>query len=130
MKKLSWLFLFLFFVITACDDDDEAIPIVDGPVPVTQVQGPDNMTVGQTAEIEVTFRVRNECGQFERFEEVVSGMTYTITVHAEYIGQACAQVITTRTEGYLFTPTTAGTYTFRFWSGENNQFVTHTIVVQ
>lgn len=130
MKKLSGLFVFLLFAFTACNDDDDVIPIVDGPVPVTQVQGPDNITVGQTATLAVTFRVRNECGRFERFEEVVNGMTYTITVHAEYIDQACAQVITTRTETYFFNPPTAGTYTLRFWSGEDNQFVTHTIVVQ
>ncbi|MDX5482724.1 MAG: hypothetical protein LPK07_13670 [Hymenobacteraceae bacterium] len=121
--------LFLSFTAMSCDDDDDIKGPEREPATITEVQVPETANAGEPVPIEVSFTVRNECGRVSFFNENISGTTYTIRVYPIYLDQPCAQVINTITETYTFSPSRAGTYTLRFWAGED-QFIERTIVVQ
>lgn len=130
MKKKSIFILLLSFIIfmSCSDDDDNDCITYEEIANVTDVQAPETATVNETVDVTVTFQVKNSCGEFARFDETVSGMTRTVAVEALYEGCNCAQVITSRTETYTFTITTAGEHLLRFRTA-GDQFIERTITV-
>lgn len=131
MKKKNIFILILstvFFVACSGDDEPECIDYEELAT-VTNIEAPETATVNQAIDVTVTFQVKNSCGEFARFEEVVSGTTRTIEVEAIYDGCACAQVITSRTVTYTFTPETTGQHLLRFRTAPND-FIEATITVE
>lgn len=131
MKTRPILFALVGFFLMSCSKEEEAVlPLSEFPAPVVQVNAPEAASVGENVTVTVFFLVKNGCGEFGSFEASRSGNTITVQVYPHYREGFCTQAITTREVTYTFQPEKAGTYTLRFWSGEDNQFVTHTIVVQ
>lgn len=131
MKAIPILFTLLAFIFLSCSNEEEAIaPSSSPPAPVVKVEAPEAASVGESVTVTVFFLVNNGCGEFGSFKANRSGNTITVKVYPHYREGFCTQAITTREATYTLKPEKAGTYTLRFWSGEDNQFVTHTIVIQ
>ncbi|WP_029036969.1 hypothetical protein [Salinimicrobium xinjiangense] len=131
MKKKSIFILFLSTLLfIACSDDDEQDCInYEELANVTNVEAPETATVNEAVDLTVTFQVQNACGEFARFDESMTGTTRTIAVEAIYDGCACAQVITSRTVTYTFTPQTVGEHVLVFYTAPD-EFVEVTITVE
>ncbi|AVR46764.1 hypothetical protein C7S20_16680 [Christiangramia fulva] len=132
MKKRNILILFLsifFFIACSEDDNEEECINYDDVAKVTNVEAPATATVNEVVSVNVTFQVKNACGEFAQFDESIDGTTRTIAVEAVYEGCACAQVITTKTATYEFTPEVTGEYVLKFQTAPN-EFIEKTITVE
>lgn len=131
MKTYFIFALLLSVIFFGCSKDDEAaLTLADFPVPVEKVEaGETDVSVGETVAITVTFVVNNGCGQFGRFEEQKSGTTTIVKVYPFYREGYCTQALMPVTAVYNFKPSKTGTYTIKFWAGED-QYITKTIQVK
>ena len=128
----SRIFFFLFFsilpLLSCSDDDNNCIDDIE-IANVVEVDAPATANVNETVTVNVTFNVRNGCGEFERFIESGSPTSRMIEVEARYEGCACTQQITPRTATYEFTPENTGAYLLQFRSG-TNEFMEVTVTVE
>lgn len=130
MKKKSIFILILSMLIfTGCSEDNEPECVnYEEMAQVTSVEAPETATVNEPVDVTVNFDVQNSCGEFASFDESITGTTRTIAVEAIYDGCSCAQVITSRTITYTFTPESTGDHVLRFQKAPD-QFVEVTITV-
>ena len=129
IHKLLPMILSLVLFISCSDDDENNCIDYEEVASVVATDAPETATVNEPVEIEVTFEVPNACGEFQEFTEEISGTTRTIEVVAEFEGCACAQVITSRSAIYTFTPGTTGEHLLRFRS-DSQDFIEETILVE
>ncbi|AWH85955.1 hypothetical protein HYN59_12930 [Flavobacterium album] len=93
-----------------------------------EVTGPTTTTINTPITLNVTFRVANSCGTFNRFVETTT-FPKNIVALVDYSGCQCTDTPTASlTKPYTFTATAAGTYELRFLQ-ENNLYITRTITV-
>jgi hypothetical protein len=112
----------------ACKSDDEKC-VEYQRANVTDVSAPAMGSVNETIAIEVSFRVYNGCGVFERFIETENGNSRTIEVEAKYEGCAfCTQDTPIRNAVYEFTPQTPGEYELKFKSSPA-EFITINLTI-
>ena len=123
------MILSLVFFISCADDDDNNCIDHEEVAAVVAADTPETATVNEPVEIEVTFEVPNACGEFQEFTEEVSGTTRTIEVVAQFEGCACAQIVTSHSATYTFTPGTTGEHLLRFRS-DSQDFIEETILVE
>jgi hypothetical protein len=130
MRLLYTLFTLATVLLLGCSKEDDVAPApASSPAPVVKVEAPVEAQTGETVAVKVYFQVNNGCGEFGRFEEESSGTTVTIQVLPHYREGFCTQAITTRDAIYSFKPTGTGTYTLKFWAGEE-QYIIETIMVK
>lgn len=79
--------------------------------------------------IDVYFQVNGGCGEFGSFDVNSSGKETVIRVVAKYKGNICTDDLPIRMATYTFSPTEAGTYTFRLRSTPQVGFITKIIEV-
>ena len=128
-KSLLTLILSIVFFISCSDNDENNCINFEEMANVTAAEAPDVATVNEPIDVTVTFSVDNACGEFADFNVSTSGTTRTIDVLAVYEGCACAQVITSRSATYTFTPEQSGEHTLRFTSG-TDEFIEETILIE
>ncbi|MCJ8166538.1 hypothetical protein MKJ04_16960 [Pontibacter sp. E15-1] len=131
MKALLLCFTLLTFACFGCTKEADELRLrTADAAPVVQVVVADKvLTVGESATLTVFFEVRNGCGEFGSFDTNSDGQTLTVRVIPHYREGFCTQALETRETTYTFTPKTKGTYTLKFWAGEND-YISETIVVQ
>jgi hypothetical protein len=131
MARLLCIFSLLLFSAFSCSKDKEetADPLEKFPAPVLRVEAPAAATIGETVTLDVYFVVNNGCGEFGSFDVAITGNQQTIKVFPKYREGICTMDLPTRQAAYTFKPGANGTYTFRFWSGLEDEFITKTIVV-
>lgn len=121
--------LFAFIALLSCDKDDSANDCTALEIAyVTDVQAPETGVVGEDIEIEVSFDVRNSCGDFADFIQQQNENTRIIEVKAKYEGCVCLQVAETITTTYTYNPSLPDDYVFKFKSGED-EYITVSIAV-
>ncbi|GHA72644.1 hypothetical protein [Pontibacter akesuensis] len=128
IRILSLFALFLLCGFSCSNDNEEVKPRNEYPAMVSKVDVPETAVVGEPVTATVYFVVNNSCGQFGEFAVSMDQLVYTIKVYPVYVGEACAMYLPTREVSYRFTPEKPGTYTLKFWAGED-KFITKTIVV-
>lgn len=120
MRKVKLASAFLIgMMIMACDSNetDECTEVRSASI--VAVEGPDEGQVNEPQVFDVDFAVINGCGGFQEFKENTDGNTITIEVFAIYQGCVCTQDVPIREVDYSFTPSSQGTYTLKFKSGES-----------
>lgn len=121
--------LFAFIAMLSCDKDDSANDCTALEIAyVTDVQAPETGVVGEDIEIEVSFDVRNSCGDFADFIQQQNENTRIIEVKAKYEGCECLQVMETITITYIYKPSIPGDYVFKFKSNQT-EYITVIISV-
>ncbi|WP_162051985.1 hypothetical protein [Pontibacter pamirensis] len=130
MKTIPVLFALIGFILMSCSKEEQTVsPLNARPAPVVQVDAPETASFGENVTVTVYFLVNNGCGEFGSFEATRSGNTITVEVYPHYREGFCTQALETREVIYTYKPEEAGTYTFKFWAGED-QFITKTIVIE
>lgn len=129
MRSISILLTLVGFIFLSCSKEEDGVsPLNSYPVAVVQVNAPEAASVGETVTATVFFSVNNGCGEFGSFEATRSGNTITVKVYPHYREGFCTQAFVTREVTYTYKPEKAGTYTFKFWAGED-QYITKSIVI-
>lgn len=129
MKKITLLFSLLAVVLFAgCSLDNSTCNYFE-QAPVIATNTPDTGQVNVDVPITLTFTVYNGCGNFGNIKELKNGTTWKIAVYANYYGCVCPQAVMNLQTTYNFKTGVPGTYYLKFY-GENNEFITDTIVMQ
>ena len=95
---------------------------------ITTVGGPDNVSVNQEIDLNVSYFFNNGCGKFDGVESAASGNTTIISLKAKYEGCVCTAIIQTGEVNYKFKAGQAGVYYLKFLQ-PNNTYFTDTITV-
>ena len=120
--------LFIAIISISCDDEGNAKP--EGSIsPIVETELPDKGTAGQEINFFVSRAVFNGCGYYSSQETTQIGNILTVTFYAAYREGVCTMNIPVLKTNYTFTPKNAGTYTFKFNSGESG-YLTRTIVIE
>lgn len=125
MKKI-FLLLSILLTFNACSLDDEPksdyvlLTVESIELPAT------NFVLNETNSIKVRYRRPTTCHLFDEFYVERNENTRTISVRAVRLNENNCEDASE--EGpyevdFAFKPTEAGTYLFKFWTGENNQGV-------
>ena len=130
------MFLFvLAFAVNSCSLDDEPRS-EEAMLPVLSVEMPDTYVADNISTIMVSYKRPTDCHIFNGFLYNVDGNITTIGIKTVVFNQDnCTDDSANTYEVPMnFTPTEAGEYTFKFWTGNDAQglplFIEHTIVVQ
>ncbi len=117
--KYNFLVAVLVFAFLSCSEDTAGDCLRIESEQVIAVDAPETGKVNEQVQMQVSFNVRNGCGNFEKFAESGSDLSRTVEAIARYEGCVCAQYIKNITVNYTFTPQAPGDYEFKFVSGEN-----------
>ncbi|MBB4805318.1 hypothetical protein HNP38_000590 [Chryseobacterium defluvii] len=119
------------FVISCDDNDDyQTIETVD-KIKIDSVKiVNDTMDVYTVQSIKTYSTYSSHCEGFYGYDYVHSdNLTRTVTAYKYITNGPCAQGNYTAAGQINFSPQHTGTYTFKFWNGDNN-WITKTIVVE
>ncbi len=134
MKKILSL-LILSFAIHSCSVDQEEQPIYTYSVlPIDSVIMPTVFAVDISSEIKIKYLNTSMCNQFNGFYYDKKDFTRIVGIEIVSINaKNCTKDATLIEKTLTFTPIIAGTYTFKFYSGEDragvNQYNIQTVVV-
>lgn len=122
-------FIIVLATVAACSvDEGDKTCAFSAQMSTTAVTGPDTTPVNVPIALNVTFRVGNDCGVFNRFLETTA-FPKQVVAFVDYPGCDCELTPNgTSTKPYTFTATAPGTYELRFMV-DNNLFITKTITV-
>ena len=134
MKKIA---LLLLIAITICscsvnDSSDRDFVLM----PVESVTMPATYTVGNISKIMIKYRRPTQCHIFNGFYYDINENVRTVAIQAVKLNQSnCPDDSENIYEVPLdFKPTTAGEYTFKFWTGVDgngvDQYLVYDVVVQ
>jgi len=120
----------LFFTSCKDDDDYQTIESVD-KVKIDSVKiVNDTMDVFSVQSIRTYSTYSSGCKGFYGYDYVhLSDLERDITAYQFTTNGPCTQAIYTGANQINFRPQKVGTYTFKFWNGDNN-WITKTIVVE
>lgn len=120
MKKLLFFFV-LAFTVVSCNLDD-APKSDEFMLPVESASVPETLISGQTASIQVRYRRPTDCHIFNGFYTDSDGYTQTIAIRSLKFNQNnCMDDSENTYEVPLnFIPGQAGTYVFKFWTGNDS----------
>ena len=119
MKKIVYFFI-LSLLVVACTPKDNAPDEKLVILPVTEVTFPTVFTENEVTEIPVKYALPNGCHRFYDFYYLKSENTRTVGIVAVNSNQeVCTQGIITATQILKFKPPLAGTYTFKFYKGQD-----------
>ncbi len=134
MKRLMFLFLLAFAVNSCSTDDGETSQEV--LLPIQSVIMPDSYLLNNIATIQVSYKRPTDCHIFNGFQIDTNDRDSRIGIKALKFDQPnCMSDDESLYEFPLnWTPTEVGTYTFRFWTGNDSagvpQYITHEVVVE
>ena len=133
MKRKNIILLIsivIFGIVMSCNDDnkEEDECITNKIEYVTSVNSPNTVTINDTVNIEVNFRVFNGCGRFGKFIESQNGNIRNIEVEAKYEGCICTQDAPIRTVNYEFKTANSGNYELKFKSSPT-EFITVNLTI-
>jgi len=134
MKSIKIKFLAVIVILAgitaACslESDNQNTCYSSGYAFTNAVAGPDTTAVNRPITINVSFKLENSCGTFNRLVES-NGYPKDIIPYVEYSGCNCTATATTLTKPYTFTAPSAGTYVLRFQKDATPAYITKTVVV-
>jgi hypothetical protein len=87
------------------------------------------MSLGQTAGIEIEFGIGNGCGSFKEIKSVQTGNYLNLEVINAFKGCTCTEIYQMGTKVFQFTPTQKGVYYIQYLLNENS-LTTDTLLVK
>jgi hypothetical protein len=134
MRKTNHFFflslLLLMNILQGCSrSKDENNCVSNSKLEVIKAEGPHIGTVNQEISFAITYGIANGCGQFDHYEQSVSGNTTTIAVIGKYTGCVCTEIYQEMQSPYTFKAANVGIYYLEFFH-DVNTVVKDTIVIQ
>ncbi|MDV3538346.1 hypothetical protein CMT75_15535 [Elizabethkingia anophelis] len=124
MKFLKLAFLLGVFgvLFTNCLGDNRGDNVIYGYLATSKVEIKDQKPVGELNKLTVTYKTTNTCQAFVQFQVLrnVDNVVEIAVVGSQRSGDGCTDKAEEKASEFTFTPTKAGTYTFKFWSGNSN----------
>ncbi len=138
-KKLM-LLLTLGFLFNSCSkndsDDDDRYAYKGEVLPVVSYRLPTTFAVDMVSTFTLRYKIPNTCYAYDGIYYDKNGMTRTVAINSYQYNsnRSCLPDGINIYEASLnFKPITAGTYTFKFYTGKDvngvDQFATETVVV-
>lgn len=124
MKKIKFLVVALTsLVLTSCSLDDDESNFHFEAMSITEIDLPESFVYGEKYEFKITYEKPSSCYQFLTYDYVHSGnLERTITAVASvYDDRSCTEQVSYETTVLPFEVRYKGTYTFRFWTGINDE---------
>lgn len=124
MKFIMGLFIILLFACNlkeTCERTEVAR--------IDKVTCLKEMSLGQTAGIEIEFGIGNGCGSFKEIKSVQTGNYLNIEVINAFTGCTCTEIYQMGTKVFQFTPTQKGVYYIQYLLNENS-LTTDTLLVK
>lgn len=120
MKKI--LALILISLCLSCTGDSDNFIEFEELGAITAVEGPEQVSVGQTTEYVVTFKVPTTCHSFQRLDFAANATERVVAVVFAITDNAC-NPLGNFTEEVTFniTPDGSGTILFKFFAGNDSQ---------
>lgn len=114
--------LVLLSLTLSCSNDSDNFIEFEELGAITAVEGPDQVTVGQTAEFVVTFEVPTTCHSFQRLDFAANTTERVVAVVFAITDNDC-NPLNNFTEEVTFniTPDSPGTILFKFFAGNDPQ---------
>lgn len=134
MKNFLYLFL-LAFAVNSCSSDDSGTS-EEVLLPISAVEMPTSYSIENVATMMVTYNRPTDCHIFNGFYKTVDGNTITVGISAlKFKQQNCMPDDQSTYQIPLqWTPTVAGEYLFKFWTGDDDsgipQFIEYEVVVE
>ncbi len=123
MKKffLGLLFVSLYVLVSSCSLNDDGVNFHYEPLQIVAAELPESFELHEVYDIKVTFLRPDDCTLFDGFNVF---RTETTTRQVFVIGaildrETCADVNQEVEESFRFEVRYSGTYTFQFWTGED-----------
>ncbi|KFE98966.1 hypothetical protein [Chryseobacterium luteum] len=134
MKKLlniGFSALFLGLVLVSCEDDDYQTIQSIGKIRIDSVKiMQDTMAVHSIQSIRTYSTYSSQCEGFYGYDYIHdSSLERSVTAYKYTTEGPCTQGIHVGINQIKFSPRQTGTYTFKFWNGDNS-WITKTIVVE
>lgn len=130
--KISFAAAVLGIFLTSCKDDDDyqTIESVE-KVKIDSVKiVNDTMSVFSVQSIRTYSTYASKCQGFYGYDYIhTEKFEREVTAYQYFTNGSCAQTSFTAAGQINFSPQKTGTYTFRFWNGDNN-WIIKTIVVE
>ena len=124
MKFIMGLFIILLFACNlkeTCERTEVAR--------IDKVTCLKEMSLGQTAGIEIEFGIGNGCGSFKEIKSVQTGNYLNLEVINAFKGCTCTEIYQMGTKVFQFTPTQKGVYYIQYLLNENS-LTTDTLLVK
>lgn len=118
MKKIA-LFLVLMTTLLSCSVD-EPDRYTNYILPIESYVLPETFSVGDSHEIELKYQKPTVCYNYRGIYCYSENNERTVAIYADVKdGETCSEVLPPESEvSFNFMPTTAGTYTFKFYKGK------------
>jgi hypothetical protein len=129
MSRIALILALLIGVLSMSCDEAEEVNRLDSISPIIETELPESGSVGEEINFIVSHAVFNGCGYYSSQETIKIGNALKVTFFAQYRDGFCTMDIPIRKTNYKFNPTSAGTYTFNFNSGDGS-YLTQTIVIE
>ena len=138
MKKvvLGCLLCVLFLSFSSCDVSDDEPNFHFTTLSVLEANLPESFQLNQTYDIEVIYLRPDDCTFFEGFDvAIITETQRNVTVIGSVFtdDETCAQLTEGVTASFEFNVIFTGTYTFRFYTGQddsgNATFIEYTVPV-
>jgi len=120
MKSLRWIIGLALtgLVVVSCLDDEPVTDVVFRYKAIDSVQIDTILPARQVTEIKTYFTTQNGCQVFFDYDYTILGNERTVSVViSEVQNQGCTEIIQSHSPVLKFKPESSGIYTFRFWSG-------------
>ena len=124
-KRLIQLIFMIGTILISCDED---VKIPESLSPVVGTDLPETGNVGQEIIFTVKHGVYNGCGYYSSQKTIRDGNNLFVTFYSKYREGICPMNAPILETPYKFTPSTSGTYTFKFKRGEEDD-LTQTIII-
>ena len=121
MKKLI-VYIFAFFALS-CSLNDDSIQDYQELLPIETAQMPQSVTVGVAEDVFLTYLRPTNCHAYNDIYYVKNEHERTVAIVSTYFASNnnCTALEAETEASFRFNATEAGTYTFKFWQGKNDE---------
>ncbi|WP_232731944.1 hypothetical protein [Confluentibacter lentus] len=116
----------------SCSLDEDSQNFRDEILSIESVDIPDSFSMGQTYPITVTYLRPSTCHLFREFYYAKDNNIRTVAViNYKFIKDDCEELENELVEAtFNFTPTSNGSYVFKFWQGEDDNGENQYLIIE
>ena len=122
MKSFNWIWVVMIggIFFTSCLDDEPILQVDYAYAPTDSIQIGEIRPAREVTEIRTYFTRNSECETFFDYDYQISGNERTVSiVISDLQVDDCLEISQVEENTLQFKPETSGTYTFRFWAGND-----------
>lgn len=129
--KFVFISVFSSVLMMSCNSEEDAEPIQISKIKVDSISiVNDTMDVNSVQSIKTFSTYTNSCHYFYGYDyQSPTGLEREVTAYQYSINGNCNQATYVGERKFNFNPQVKGTYTFKFWKGDND-WITQNIVVE